>query len=495
MKKKKIIVIILIIIIATAVIGVKYYKDKNSQQVDGIPKDAIPVETEKAHLETIVSTVKADGIVKFKDSTFLYSSSEAEIKKVFVKEGDVIKKGQIVIEYDNEALDNIKNQLSDAQLSLKMAQLNLEKAQLPAEQSELKQYEAQITQSQNRIKEIDYETEQLQISKEQAQNDIDAAQRDYDNLSILFSEGVSTKSELDQAQDRLEETKNNLKKIESQYNAQLLSVETEKSNIELAQTQYDNLKNKINLESTQKEIQTQKIEIEQAQLKIKQLNDEIKKFKLQETAPCDGTIVRLEAKDGEKSVEGKELMEIADINNIIISVDIPEYDMSEIQLGQEAFITSEALSEGFNGTITKIYPIAEEKTINGSAKTVVTVEITAQSDQILKSGYTVDAQITTKVSENVVVVPIMAYATEKDGSAYVYVVNDDYTFEKRPVKLKAYSDLNVEVEGVENGETVITNPDESLQTALYVRPNNLDENSIEISSESLTENSSESLTE
>lgn len=490
-KKKKVIIILVIFAVIGALVGMAIVNNKNKDDGSGLPKDAPTVQTESAKVEKIVSTVKADGEVKFKESTILYASTSAEIKNVLVEEGDQVTQGQTLIEYDQDALDSLKNQLEDAKLDLKSSQLSLEALQIPPDEAEIKQAQAEINVAEKRIEELDFQLKQYEIDIKQAESDISVSQKDYDNSKILYEQGVISLDEFNKSEKDLNDKKNTLEKAKSTYQNELLSMDTAKESLEVSKIKYDSLINKNKQKTNLNLIESRKVDIQQRQQKIKQLQNDINKFKLKEVAPVTGTVVSLKAEVGETPAESKELLEIADINNMIIMAEIPEYDMADIKVGQDALIKGDALAEQFNGKISKIYPVANKKNETGSTKTVVNVEITAKTNQNLRSGYTVDTEITTNISENAVVVPIMSYITEKNDAAFVYIVNSENKIEKRPIVLKAYADLYVEVDGVKEGEQVVSNPDGMIQEGMIVRTMNseIQSNTDEQTTENTTDES------
>ena len=455
MKKKIIIIGIAAIIIIAAFMVIKRIKG------DAPVNNLMPVEAEKVKRDTVTNTIKADGEVEFKDKSFVYAGSSAEIKNVFVEVVDTVKKGQVIIEYDKEALDELKNQLSDAQLNLKEAKISLQKSQIPADENDIKQAQIKVSQAESNIDEAKYKLQQLEVSIKQAKTNYENAQKDYDSNKILFDNGVISKEELDKYDKAVVETKNTLDGYNSQYEAEKLAISSAQKNLEIAETEYDSIVNKNKLNSNQKEIEVNKVQVEKAELKIKQLQKDINDFRINETAPVDGTVVKLNAEKGEIPSQGTSLVEIGNINELIVKADIDEYDMKDVKIGQKAEIKGDSFNGKINGTISKIYPTAEEKEKSGSRKTMVTVEIAVDKDNLglLKAGYTIKAEITTNINENALVIPITSVMTDKNGNDYVYIINEQNIVEKKDIYLKGYSDMYIEIEGLNDGETVIIQPD------------------------------------
>ncbi|MCL1976345.1 MAG: efflux RND transporter periplasmic adaptor subunit [Firmicutes bacterium] len=128
-KKNKIIIAAIIAILLCSYIGFAIWNVSHTQVDTGIPKNAIPVEIENSHIETIICKINVKGTVELIKSETLFSRTSATVEMVYVKEGDQVTAGQLVAEYDSKVLENLQDQLAEAKLSLKSATLNLKAAQ------------------------------------------------------------------------------------------------------------------------------------------------------------------------------------------------------------------------------------------------------------------------------------------------------------------------------------------------------------------------------
>ena len=431
--KKKIAIIIGVIIIGGAGLGILKL-GKNTKNVEVIPTVQIDnVKTQKMEI-----TVDADGTVAFRDKISVYAKNTGKVNNLPLKEGDAVKEGDVLVNYDKSALENLKRQLDDAKLSLKSANLTLQGLMLPTDESQIKQLEAQISQSEKTI--LDLENNLIQLDK-----DIAKAKSDLDGANILYSQGAISQTEFN-------------------------NFETSLTNLENQKT---SAKNKNQDPNTKNKIDSQKVMVQQAQLRVNQLTEDINDFETVSTAPITGTLVKLYVADGEAVTEGKIVAEVGNLNDLVIESYIPEYDMDGIAVGQEVLIKSDTTDEEFKGQITKVYPLAEVKNIGGSEKSVVKVEVSMPANTALKAGYTADLTITTKVDENALVIPIMSYMSEKVddvSSEYVFVIKEDGTLEKRNIKVKNIKNSVASVEGLSEGEKVVSAPTENMQNGMKVTP-------------------------
>lgn len=478
MYKRKIITIILIIAVIFIASYFFFFAGNWSASGDGFPKDAVWADIKQARLETITNKISQNGTVEIVDKTTIYPSTQAEIKSLNIKVGDIVTEGQVIATYSEKTLENLQDQLKDANLNLLSAQLGLENVILPASETEILQAESSVKQNEKNIFDINAQIDQSDISIQTLERNLQTAKENYDKSKVFFEKGITTKNELDNVYDTMTKIEEQLKTAASQRDTLYKSLETAQSSLQLSKKQYEAILNRTSDKKVVTQSNLQKVQIDQANRNIERIQKQINDFKKQETADASGTVLYVGYNEGETAVVSKQMCVIADLSNknMVITVFIPENDAGDIVKGQKVDIKGGALGDKvYIGTISKIYPLAEKKQIGNSMETVITVEISIDDpNAVIKPGYTVETEIITKVSENAVVVPLMATQLDKDDSYYVYIVNADNKAEKRAVKLLTYSNLNVEVEGVEYGERVIENPSPAIKDGSYVRQ--IDEN-------------------
>jgi HlyD family secretion protein len=252
-------------------------------------------------------------------------------------------------------------------------------------------------------------------------------------------------------------------------------------NLSYARSQYNTIKNRLDDEKSVNQIealeisvqQAREISVEQARLRIKQIKKSIDDFIIYEYAPASGTVLTLLAAEGDIGSPGRMMMEIADLSldNIVITVNIPENDAKDIAVGQQAQIKGAALgTESYNGTVIRILPLAERKQVNNSLETVLTVEIKPDGEIPLRPGYSIDASVTTGVLDNVPVVPLMSMLSDTDGVYFVYVMNADYSVSKKPFTPGEYAGLYVQASGIGDGDRLILNPSAQVKEGVFVKP-------------------------
>lgn len=189
------------------------------------------------------------------------------------------------------------------------------------------------------------------------------------------------------------------------------------------------------------------------------------------TAPLSGivTAVNLEAGD---SYNGGAIVTIEDISSYEVTVEIDEYDISKIKVGQKVVIKTNGTGDlELEGKVISIAPRATAG--SGVTYTVKTSIDTPCED--LRMDMTAKLSIIISSRENVLTVPYAAVQTAEDGSYYIEVVEDSGRdgsapamnapqTRRIPVDKGIESDYYVEIsgEGIEEGLEVIVPKDDSL---------------------------------
>ncbi|HCN82074.1 MAG TPA: efflux RND transporter periplasmic adaptor subunit, partial [Sphingobacteriaceae bacterium] len=139
--------------------------------------NAVKVATEKVEQRTIVETVSASGKVQPEVEVKLSSEVSGEITELPVKEGDVVKKGQLLIKIRPDILMSGYNRV--------VASLNSQKASLAGTQQQLKQAEANFKNTEAKYK----RSAELFKQKVISASEFDAAQAEYQS-AIASLEGM-----------------------------------------------------------------------------------------------------------------------------------------------------------------------------------------------------------------------------------------------------------------------------------------------------------------
>jgi HlyD family secretion protein len=142
-KKKKIIIILGAVAVVAIIVVVNIFKSGEK---------VYTVQAEKVKKDDIISLVTANGQITPKTDVKISAYVPAKIVKLPVKEGDLVKKGQLLVQLDETeykaAANQAKAQLSSAEANLEQAQLvyQRQKELFEKKLSSKEQYDAAFTQ-------------------------------------------------------------------------------------------------------------------------------------------------------------------------------------------------------------------------------------------------------------------------------------------------------------------------------------------------------------
>ncbi len=185
---------------------------------------------------------------------------------------------------------------------------------------------------------------------------------------------------------------------------------------------------------------------------IRELEQSGKTFKaLHVHSPFDGIVMKLSVSEGEYVTPKSELYRLADLSKVWVQVDIYEYELPWVRLGDKAQLTLKSIpGKIFEGIVAYIYPYAEARTR--------TIQVRLELDNpelALKPDMFADVTLNTGLQKDAVVLPDAAIVRSGDREQ-IFVVRAPGKFEPREVTLGQSSDGWVQVlKGVKEGEEVV----------------------------------------
>lgn len=208
-------------------------------------------------------------------------------------------------------------------------------------------------------------------------------------------------------------------------------------------------------ENSKFEYQAQKSAYELAQLKV-----EYSAIR----APINGVVSQRLIKVGNMVNTDQEVFKITDFDPLLAVLHVPEHEMSKLRKGQTALIQADAIQgKSFEGEVLRISPVVNPET--GTFK--VTIAVEDESNQ-LKPGMFGRVRIIYDTHQNALMIPKNAVMSE-DGNSSVYVINDGLAYRK-DIQTGYINGSHIEVvEGLDEGETVVTIGQSSLQDSALVQ--------------------------
>jgi HlyD family secretion protein len=345
----------------------------------------VTVETGKVTRTDLTAIVTASGEVKPRNYINIGANSLAPITAIFVKEGDHVKKGQV--------LAKLKNIQPSADLSAQQASYNSALADSAAQEAGAKSADDNIAVAEAQVAHDRQDLEQKKMDLQRSQSLYDSkliAAQDFEAKRVTYQLAESTLLESE-------------KKVEQAKSAKAQSI--------------------AQLNSAQKKVA-------QAQAMVTRQSDVLQEYDA--IAPLDGVVTNLPVRVGETVVpgvqnsEGSVIMTIADMSIITAEVHVDESDIVSVRVGQAAEVTIDAIpNQTFKGKVIEIGDTALVRSTGVAAsqsttssqeakdfKVVVALDI---DESLVRPGLSCTAKITTATRPHALAIPIQALTIRQKG--------------------------------------------------------------------------------
>lgn len=357
---KKVAIGAAVLVVVVIFIAVTVYQSK---------KNLVTVQTAKTQMKDLATVVSASGEVKPKTYVNIGANAFGKITRLYVKEGDRVKKGQMLAQ-----LENVQSS----------ADVNAMRASLEAAATDAVAADAGLRTS--------------MADLNRAKSDYERAKLDWERAQGLFKAALIAKSE---------------------YDASNAAWQT--ADAGLAQAQARVAQAKAQKDSADKHIT-------QIRANLTRASDVLDKTVYQ--APFDGTITNLPVREGETVVvgiqnsPGSTLMTLADMAVITAEVRVDETDIVNVRLGQAAEVSIDAIPKKvFKALVSEIgdnaivrstgVSTSQQTSASQEAKDFKVVVTLQDPPQNLRPGLSATAKITTASKSNVLSIPIQALAVRR----------------------------------------------------------------------------------
>ena len=371
---------ILITVGAVAVAGIGVYASTVYTQ-----RGVVTVQTGNVARTDLTSIVTASGEIKPKNYIDIGADAIGDLTEILVKEGDHVHKGQMLAK------------IEDVQPT---ADVDAQKATLAAA-------EADASASEDSLKAADQNIEMSQAAVDQANSQLEQAKADYDRSLAEYNEQLLAKQDFDG------------KKFA--YDGQKAAVAQAVSRLQQARTQKDQAA--ATLAGNQRRIA-------QAKANLTRFTDVLEKHN--SFAPIEGMVTNLPVRVGETVVPGLQnqtgtlIMTIADMSQITAEVKVDETDVVNVQMGQQAEITIDAIpNKTFTGHVTEMGNTAILRSTGVAASQSAISSQEAKDFKVvialdnppseIRPGLSCTAKITTATRQNVLTIPIQALTVRQKG--------------------------------------------------------------------------------
>ena len=349
---------------------------------------------ERGPIRSLVST---NGKIEPVENFESHAPISTTVKRLLVKEGDHVRKGQLLLELDDA---DIRAQAARAQARLTAAQADQSAFKTGGTHEEVLTVDAQLTK---------------------ARGDLNLAQRNLDSLRRLQQQGAASPGEVRQAEDTLQR---------DQADVTLLQ-----------QKQKDRY--------SQPEAAKGQADVTEAQAAFDAASDALHKSNVR--APFDGIVYSLPVKQGAFVQAGELLLQEADLSRVLARVFVDEPDVGRIVTGQKVEVTWDAVpGRIWTGVVATIPSTVKLRGARNVGEATCTVD---NHDLRLLPNVNVGVAIVTAENANVLTLQRDALRID-DSKPYVYQVVDGH-LHRRDVEIALQNLTRVEItSGLSEGAVV-----------------------------------------
>jgi HlyD family secretion protein len=328
--------------------------------------------TAKVVRQNLVSIVSGTGQIRPKTYVNIGATSFGRITHLYVKEGDHVKKGQV---------------LATVESVQAKAGVEAQEASIRSADTDISSYEAAE------------KTAEATVAHSQA--DLNQKLLDWQRAQALYKAELIAKSEYDSKK--------------AAYDTDVATLAQSKAALVQARAQTASARGKL---GTAKATLTSNVDALNKTVSI---------------APFDGIVTNMPVREGEtvvvgiQNAQGSTLMTLADLSVITAEVKVDETDIVNVAMGQPVDVTVDAMQgKVFHGLVTEVGDqailrstgIATSQSTTGTeeAKDFKVVVTLTNPPTELRSGLSATAKITTARRQNVLTIPIQSLAMRTPAS-------------------------------------------------------------------------------
>lgn len=437
---KKLIKWLSIGLLALAVIALAYWKF-------GPKEPNISFVTATAEKGDIESNVMASGKIKAINTVDVGAQVSGEVTKLYVKVGDVVKKGDLIAQIDQVTQ---KNELSNSQASYTQSIASLEsaKADQYSKKQNLTTAEANLTSKQAALK-------KAQATLNQANTDLNNANTDLNRMKQLLGKGAISQQEYDQAAAAA-------KNAQASKDSALASITSAKADIATAMANIESTK--ADIASAAASIKSQQASVQKAQTDVSTAKQDLSYTTIR--APMDGTIVSVTTEQGSTvnaNQSSPTIVTLADLSSVRINAQISEADVIKVKAGMPVYFNViGSPDDKIDAVLTGVEPAPEEISETSSTDSAIYyigyVEV-PNTDNKFRIDMTAQIYIVIDQAKDALVIPSSAIK-ERDGKSMVDVLTTDDSGKEMPkptpVEIGLNNNVDAEViSGLKAGDKVI----------------------------------------
>ncbi|MCS7173572.1 MAG: efflux RND transporter periplasmic adaptor subunit [Armatimonadetes bacterium] len=460
------------------------------------PEPGVAVGVMPARTGAVREGIRAAGSVAARRTVEMSSKIPGRVLAVFVREGDRVRRGQVLLRLDPS---DTEAQLEQARAALRMAlaripqsesavtlQQEATEAQIAQAQSQVRALEAQVRSAEANRSALEGSLRSLQAnlaaaeaSVRSAEANLERVRSDLARLETLYAAGAVSAQQVEAARTQQLGAQAALEASRAQRDALLAQMQTLTAQQAAAQAAVAQARSALEgaraalraAQANREQVTVRRQDVVQARSAADQARAAVRlaEQQLQSTwirSPLDGVVTQRSVDPEEWVAPGVPVLVIADLDRVHMNLEVSEREIHRVRKGQPVEVTVDAVpGRIFRGQVARWSEVASTRT------RTFTVEVEFPNpDHVLRPGMFGRGTIVVAEARGAVLVPAEAVISTGGGS-FVWVVEAGRA-RRRAVRVGLREEGRVQVLGLRPGERVVVLGQDRLRDGVpvLVRP-------------------------
>jgi len=360
------------------------------------------------------SGMSANGKITPSEEVSVVSKVSGKVAGVNVKEGSVVKQGDVLVTLEQT---DYQQQINQAQAAIAGAQARLRDTKAGARTEQL---------------------QQLSSGLQQAEATLRVSESNYNRMKTLFDSGALSAAELEKS---------------------TLDLEKARSAVEQSKAGYDLAKAGPTSDT-----------VAALQAEVSRLNSSLEMAKngYDNTvihSPISGIVAKKNINPGEMAGAGAPLLVVVDMNEVKVEASVSQDQINNVKVGSSVDVKVGSLGgKVMTGTVEFVSPISDTNSTSFPIKVKV-----ANPDGLLRAGMVAELVLQGQAEQGTKI-PTTA-VLEKDGKHYIYMIDQDVVHEVEVTVGGASGDWTTVTAGVKDNDQLVLNPTDKLSEGSKVIAN------------------------
>ena len=400
------------------------------------------------------------GSLSFLKKIDISSPQDAVISKIFVREGDVVAKGELVVSLENPqirlAVGRAENTYTQSRAALNLAKARLMEGEFQAE--------AQILSLEKAEEEL------VQSKKAFAEQE-----RKHKDQEALFEAGGITEEAIRSGRFSIESEKERLRLMEKELDIRRIGLRDQDlrtAGITVPTGKPARIRALIRLSTS-----TLRAEVTAAEAQVDAAQKELESARLAASdldirSPAAGTVGAKYMEEGERIKREDKVLTLMDTGSLYAIFPVRETDALRLQRGMEAQVRVDGTGKTYTGTVDLVAPSADSQSFTFSVRVLIPPEALNPGDHSggasLKPGMFARISIHLGPPRRVIAVPESSLINKTNNEGTVFVISGNMVSERRLTTGGLLGEHREIISGLNRDEIIVNRPDTNLQDGEHV---------------------------